>query len=174
MRPRHAVLLTSLEFADPDCLPFYQQIAPVTSLESALTRHSQLTENTATLSPSECALTDFSPATPLECALTKNIGRRGVRPSFPARNAHERIAHLPFFSTTCAMPLAQLLSFDNDPFSWGWGPLPPIIVSHHYTQVLFSHSSALFCACQKLNSLSVKQFRTLFQKHPAWEEGGAC
>ncbi len=78
MRPRHAVLLTPLESADPTYLLISIIIAPVTPLESALTSPSQLTENTATLSPTESALTEISPATPLESALTKNMGGGGL------------------------------------------------------------------------------------------------
>jgi len=77
MRPRHAVLLTPLECALPTSLLLSIINAPVTPLESALTSHLQATENTATLSLVECALTALPPATPLECALTKNI-RGGV------------------------------------------------------------------------------------------------
>src|SRR5712692_804626 len=51
----------------------------------------------------------------------KNIGGRGAS-TFPARKAQKPVAHLLLFSITCAMPLAQLLSFDNDTFSWEvWG-----------------------------------------------------
>jgi hypothetical protein len=46
-------------------------------LESALTSRSKITENTATLSLSESALTRISLATPLESALTKKIGGGG-------------------------------------------------------------------------------------------------
>jgi hypothetical protein len=74
MRPRHAALLSPLECAVPNDLPISILYAPVTSLESALTSHFQVAENTATLSPVECALTRLSPATPLESALTKTPG----------------------------------------------------------------------------------------------------
>ena len=43
-------------------------------LECALTSHSQVIENTATLSPLESALTRFRAVTPLESALTKKTG----------------------------------------------------------------------------------------------------
>src|SRR4029077_2512102 len=36
----------------------------------------------------------------------------------------------PFHSTTCKMPLAQLFSFDNDPFSWV-GCTPPSLPTVH-------------------------------------------
>jgi hypothetical protein len=44
-------------------------------------------------------------------------------PTCPARNAQKCLAQPLFFSTTCAMPLAQLFSFEDHPFSWGgvWG-----------------------------------------------------
>src|SRR5260370_34217174 len=80
MRPRYAVLLTPLESADPVCLLISIINAPVTPLESALKDPSQLTENTADLSLLECALTSFSPATPLDSALIKHNG--GARVSF--------------------------------------------------------------------------------------------
>jgi hypothetical protein len=86
MRPRHAVLLTPLECADPICLLFRIINAPITPLKSALTSPSQLTENTATLSPAESALTRFSRVTPLECALPKNMG--GGAYSFQFRTGH--------------------------------------------------------------------------------------
>jgi hypothetical protein len=78
MRPRHAVLLTPLECTVPISLPISILNAPVTSLESALSGHSRIVENTAALSLVECALTRLSPATPLECALTKNTGGGGL------------------------------------------------------------------------------------------------
>src|SRR5712664_2406467 len=78
MRSRHAVLLTPLECAVPICLPIRILNARVTPLKSALTSPSQLTENTATLSLVECALTALSPATPLQSALTKNTGGWGA------------------------------------------------------------------------------------------------
>src|SRR5260370_3758113 len=74
MRSRPVVLLTALECAVPICLPIGILHAPLTSLESALTGPSQLTENTATLSLLECALTSIPSARSLECALTKIPG----------------------------------------------------------------------------------------------------
>jgi hypothetical protein len=85
MRPRHAILLTPLDSADPVCLLISIINAPVTPLKSALTAPSQLTENTATLSPTESALTRLSRVTPLESALTKNT--RGGGPSFPTQHS---------------------------------------------------------------------------------------
>jgi len=49
----------------------------VTPLECALTSRSQLIENTATLSPLECAVTQNDSLTPLECAVAKKGGGRG-------------------------------------------------------------------------------------------------
>jgi hypothetical protein len=52
----------------------------------------------------------------------KNIGGQGLPRTFATRDVQNPVAHLLFFSTTYEMPLAQLLSFDNLPFSWGvWG-----------------------------------------------------
>jgi hypothetical protein len=51
-----------------------------------------------------------------------------TRPNVPAFNpriAQNPVAHPLVFSITCAMPLAQLFSFDNLPFSWGG--VPPIL-----------------------------------------------
>jgi hypothetical protein len=51
-----------------------------------------------------------------------------TRPNVPVSNpriAQNPVAHPSFFSITCAMPLSQLLSFDNFPFSWGGGVPPP-------------------------------------------------
>jgi hypothetical protein len=77
MRPRHAVPLTPSESALTICLPYRKQIVSVSPLESALASHSQLTENTATLSLEESALTRLAPASPLESALTKTPGVGG-------------------------------------------------------------------------------------------------
>src|SRR5712664_2503639 len=107
MRPRHAVLLTPLESADPVCLLISIIHAPVTPLESALTSPSQLTENTATLSPAESALTQLSPATPLECALTKNMG--GGDLSIPIQN-RPLAALLKFFLFTSLRTLLRFFA----------------------------------------------------------------
>src|SRR6266478_3776991 len=77
MPARHAVLLTPLECPVPIIILYSKQRQPITPLECALTSHSQLVENTATLSLVECALTRLSPATPLECAVPKNLGGGG-------------------------------------------------------------------------------------------------
>jgi hypothetical protein len=74
MPARHAVLLTPLECAVPICIPIGILNAPVTPLKSALASPSQTTENTATLSLVDSALTSFPPVNSLECALTKNTG----------------------------------------------------------------------------------------------------
>src|SRR5712664_1413653 len=50
---------------------------------------------------------------------------RGLRTSNRQRlrNAQSDVAHLSFFSTTCAMPILQALSFDIHPSNGGWGYL---------------------------------------------------
>src|SRR5260370_16203813 len=83
MRSRPVVPLTPLAWAVPICLPIGILNALITSLESALTGPSQLTETTATLSLLECALTSISSASSLECALTKIPGV-GVPPHLRA------------------------------------------------------------------------------------------
>ncbi len=107
MACRHAVPLDPLESALPRCLPSYKQIAPVTSLESALPGLLISAENKrlavakllskllclqhlrdplasvlskGVITPVESALTENAPATPLESALTKKVGG-GVRAS---------------------------------------------------------------------------------------------
>src|SRR6266436_4740398 len=74
MPARHAVLLTPLECTVPIIILYSKQRQPITPLESALTSHSQPTENTATLSPVECALTRLAPATPFEGAVPEKMG----------------------------------------------------------------------------------------------------
>src|SRR6266851_7899924 len=83
VRARHTDLLTPLECAVPRSILISILSARINPLESALTSHSQLIENTATLSPAECAVTSNSLANPLECALTKNTGGGGGRSSHP-------------------------------------------------------------------------------------------
>src|SRR5713226_9601083 len=78
MLARHAVFLTPLDCTVPINILYSKQKLPITSLKSALTSHFQLVENTATLSPVECALTRLSPATPLECAVPEKTGGRGL------------------------------------------------------------------------------------------------
>jgi hypothetical protein len=60
------------------------QRSALTPLKCALTNHLQVTENTATLSPLECAVTRFRAVTPLECAVPKNTGGGGIRAASPA------------------------------------------------------------------------------------------
>jgi len=100
MRPRYAVFLTPLESAVPQCTFISKQMAPLTPLESALTSHPQLVENTATLSLVEYALTNLSPATSLESALTKTPGVGGYSSDSGTR-------HLPLISRH----YTQVLSF---------------------------------------------------------------
>src|SRR5229473_6424910 len=98
MRLCPAVLLTPLECAVPISILYSKQSPPVNSLESALTSYSQLIENTATLSLVECALTRLSPATSLECALTKNKGWGPIHSnSEPATRHYPLGALLKFF-----------------------------------------------------------------------------
>ena len=73
--------LSPLQCALTSCCLSYKQIAPATRLECVLTGHSQLTENTTTLSLAESALTDLAPVSSLEYAVTKNTGGWGVVPS---------------------------------------------------------------------------------------------
>src|SRR5260370_25166790 len=80
---RHAVLLTSLEATLPSHILYSKQIAPITYSKSTLTGHPQLVENTAILTPLECALTRLSPVTILDATLTKNGGVGPVGSDFP-------------------------------------------------------------------------------------------
>src|SRR5229473_2282368 len=134
MRPRYSLLVTPLECVLPLSILISILNAPLTPLESALTSPSHLIENTATLSLLESALTRFSPATPLESALTKNTGVGGL-PSWNEFTPSEAEAQL--VSRRCI----QVLSFHT-----------------------LAHSVALFCTLQKLNSFIFKRFRTLRQK----------
>src|SRR5713226_9333333 len=133
MPARHAVLLTPLECAVPLSILYSKQSRPVTSLESALTSHSQLVENTATLSPVECALTSLSPATPLECAVPKKLGGGGS--FFPFRK-----------QSTPSQRQGPLVYPERS------RPKIPTLserATHHspqYSSSFFSHSCALFCA----------------------------
>ncbi len=64
-------------------------------LESALTSHSQLIENTAALSPLESAVTRFRAVSPLECALTKKVGGWGSPAlNFPSFQTKRSTANL--------------------------------------------------------------------------------
>ena len=74
----------------------------------------------------------------------KNIGGHHQL-SFPSRNARKCFAHPLFFSTTCAMPFSQPLSFDNDPFSWGCTPLNEEIMNSTTTN---SSSTSYLARCQ--------------------------
>src|SRR6266849_3564735 len=138
MRPRHAILLTPLECAVPISILISILSARINSLESALTSRSQLIENTTTLSLLECALMRFSPATPLECAVTKNTGVGGPflsSCSSSFANHHSPLHSSPFFSHSCALfcaflyffapPKTQLFCFQALPHSLpktrGWG-----------------------------------------------------
>src|SRR5260370_13556126 len=56
---------------------------------------------------------------------------------------------------------------------WGWGPCfllrnspPTIRHSQPDSSPLFSHSSELFCVCQKLNPFVFIHIHTLCEKHP--------
>ncbi len=60
--------------------------------------------------------------TPIRMNTYEKHRGEGAPPTFPSRNARKHFAHPLFFSTTCAMPFSQPLSFDNHPFSWGVYP----------------------------------------------------
>jgi hypothetical protein len=113
MRPRHAVLLTPLESADPICLLISIINTSVTPFKSALTSPSQITEDTATLSPTESALTRFSRVTPVESALTKNT--RGGGPLFRFRNLFSHFCAL--FCAFLHSSKTQLFYFQSLPHS---------------------------------------------------------
>ena len=71
-----------ISFTNNACEPFAtvdskRLTQALSSLESALTSHPQLIENTATLSPLEATLTRFFAVIPLYATLTKNWGRVG-------------------------------------------------------------------------------------------------
>src|SRR6266852_194144 len=128
MCARHAVLLTPLECAVPRSILISILSARINPLESALRSHSKLIENTTTLSLLECALMRFSPATPLECAVTKNTGVGGAVPLIP----HLVIRHsslatiLKFFLFTLLRTLLRFFALTK------------------YSTLLFSSDSALF------------------------------
>src|ERR1700732_1644652 len=76
--------LTPLDSALTACYLSYQQNAPVSPLESALTNHSHSLDSTHVKTLCFDTLSHASPVTPLESALTKNTGGWGVPPSvFP-------------------------------------------------------------------------------------------
>jgi hypothetical protein len=140
MHARQAVLLNLLESALPSCLLSYKYSAPITPLKSALTPHSQLAENTATLSPALSALTTISPVTPLDSAFTKNI--RGGD-TFP--------------------PACFTLCVQADPFrACRWSAaalLPPLCLREPFT----AHSSLSLAPKPKFPSFIFNHLRTLLQ-----------
>src|SRR5258708_39544241 len=114
MGARRAVLLTPSESIHPTQLLSCQHIAPITPLESALVEVFILK-----------SLKFFRINT---YEKHRGEGVPPLLPTCPTRNAQKHFAHLLFFSTACAMPLSQLLSFDNHPFSWGvYPPVSAII-----------------------------------------------
>jgi hypothetical protein len=73
-----------------------------------------------------------------------------TRPNVPAFNpriAQNPVAHPSFFSITCNMPLAQLFSFDNLPFSWGGMGYS----QHSNLQMHILHPGCVFGTCQHSN-----------------------
>src|SRR5713101_3443454 len=124
MRARHTDLLTPLECAVPRSILISILSARINSLEAALTSHSQLIENTATLSPAECAVTSNSLANPLECALTKNTGGGGAVPLIQELIIlHSSLATIlksflfTLFCTLLHSPKTQLFCFQAIPHS---------------------------------------------------------
>jgi hypothetical protein len=105
MRARQVAPLTPLECAVPMSVLISILNCPVTTLESALTDPLQLTENKPTLSLLECALTTFSPATPLECALTKNTRGGGYSSDSVPRHSSLATTLKPFLFTFLRTPL---------------------------------------------------------------------
>ena len=134
MPARHAVLLTPLECAVPICIPIGILNAPVTPLESALASPSQITENTATLSLVESALTSFPPVNSLEWALTKNtVG--GVPPCgcqsavlFARffRSLHQERFTTLFYSEGSALFLKTAGSHPSSQILFSLRALPPV------------------------------------------------
>jgi hypothetical protein len=83
----------------------------------------------------------------------------------------------PFCSNTYKMPLAQLLSFDNDPFSSGGYPLPwiptayfPFPIPYFLSFHILAHSFALTENSTRLFSSDSALFA---KNHPGWGEGVA-
>jgi hypothetical protein len=89
----------------------------------------------------------------------------------------------PFFSGDCRLSYATASpqplwnqfvahSFSRDggvpPLTPSWISPFPIRRSQLYSSSFFSHSCALFCTQQKLNSFVFIRFRTLCEKHPGW------
>jgi hypothetical protein len=130
--PTSSESLSPLGSALTTCLPSSKQRGLVTSLESALTNHFQLTENSATLTPAESALMGMSPATALESALTKKAGvgvaSRSCCPMptrqhlFPVFATHPKTAPISLFLATLPNSL-DLKSFacHTSGKRWGWG-----------------------------------------------------
>ena len=144
-------LLRPFECAVPSQFLSYNQIAPVTPLECALTNHSQATENTTTLSLAECAVTRLARLSSLECAVPKNSGGGGL--SFPIWNS----------------PLVQPERSRR-----------ATIHSPLHSSSFFSHSCALFCsflhffALTQNSTLFFSSVCALFAKnHPGWGQGGS-
>ncbi len=107
--PAHQVVLNPLESAVPKNMPISIQIAPVTSLECALTSHFELIENTATLSLAESALTSISLARPLESALTKNTGGTSLQDKGLSHSSLHPSTYLPSSVHTSKFRIPQLL-----------------------------------------------------------------
>src|SRR5579864_7410942 len=72
--------LTPLESALTDCCLSYKQNARLSPLESALTNPSHLPDSAQFKTLCFDTLSDHSPVTPLESALTKNRGEGGIPP----------------------------------------------------------------------------------------------
>ncbi len=88
--------------------------ATATPSECALTSLSQVAENTTTLSPVECAVTQNDALSPLECAVPKKWGEGGncrVSPQFPTLSSFAR--HSSAFAN--ALPLLCFHSLTNCP-----------------------------------------------------------
>jgi hypothetical protein len=74
MGARHAVLLTPPKSSRPTQLLFYQHNASVSPVFATLTSHSQLIENSATLSPFPATLRASAPVSPLFATLPQTAG----------------------------------------------------------------------------------------------------
>jgi hypothetical protein len=123
------------------------------------------------------SFTDPHPLTPIASILYKNHGGEGARPTGNARNGQDHVAHLPFLSTTCAMPICKSFLLIYIHLMGGvyyphgspsaLRPLCPYTLSP-----FFSYSCALFCAHPNHNSFIFKRLHTLYAKHPGW--GASC
>ena len=143
-------LLRPLKCTVPSHFLSYNQIAPVTPLECALTNHSQITENTTTLSLAVCAVTRLSRVSSLECAVPRNSGGGGL------------CLHLRY---------SPLVHPERNRRATTHSPL--------HSSSFFSHSCALFCtflhffALAQNLTLFFSNASALFAKnHPGWGEGG--